>query len=307
MVAANVRRARFRSCSTARRTTWTRAASLRADRASSSLISPARRRASVIPASRCTRSAFSIVSCKRRSAISASACAARVCATSVSASQTSRSPTACALSCAAATRRGRCHKASNGNCSVHSSCLGPQGNRSENTGFRSRPASTRSARASPRSASVAWNEGLFHSAIATASCDVRPSSTDASGGTAAAPSMRMPLAARARIAVSTVLRSGACPTVAHALDSVRLTANPTTASRRQRATTGCVIISAKDRSVKDSWCCGIVACPRPRLQVRAVHTHGDSPPCPIRTPVRREIADNVLVRELVGDLRVHIK
>ena len=42
----------------------TRAASLRAARASSSLMSPARRRASVMSASRCTRSAFSIASCE---------------------------------------------------------------------------------------------------------------------------------------------------------------------------------------------------------------------------------------------------
>ena len=70
-------------------------------------MSPARRRASAISASRRVNDAFSSASVRRRSAAMASACAVLTCATSDSASQTRRSPTARAFRRAASTRAGR--------------------------------------------------------------------------------------------------------------------------------------------------------------------------------------------------------
>ena len=196
-------RARSRSCCTARRTTSLREASVLGARASRSLISPARRRASVMSASRRANSAFSVARIRRRSAVTASACAVRTCATRESAFHTSRSPMAWALTRAAATRAGRCTKASKGYCRVNSSCLGPSGKSNEKMGFRNSPASARSARAMPRSTSVAWKVGLFQSAMATASSCVRPSARLTSGGSGAPPSRRIPaVSVRARMAAS---------------------------------------------------------------------------------------------------------
>ena len=148
-------------------------------------MSPARSRDSVRSATRLVRMALSPASASRRSAMSVSAKAPRTSATRVSPSHTRRWLTDSRLSCAAAMRRGRCHKTSNGNCTVHSNCLGPHGKSSDSTGFRSNPASTRSARARPRSASTSWNDGLFQRAIATASSAVSPSSSVTPGGRAA--------------------------------------------------------------------------------------------------------------------------
>ena len=174
-----------RSCSSARSAACARALSLRAALASSSLMSPARSRASVISAMRFRSSALREARAARSSVATASTYACRTSATKKSPCETSRSETAWAFRVNAATRRGRCQRASTANWSVHSSCFGPRGNKSERTGFFRSPASTRSARASRRSARLASNAGLFQRAMATASSGASPSASDTSGGSEA--------------------------------------------------------------------------------------------------------------------------
>ena len=87
-----------------------------------------------------------------------------------------------ASDCAAATRRGRCQSASIGQVSVNSSCFGPSGKSSEKIGLRIRPASTRSARASPISASVTSSSAFLHRATATASSSLSPSASETPSG-----------------------------------------------------------------------------------------------------------------------------
>ena len=150
-------------------------------------MSPAASRDCVSVSIRASSAAASCASLSRSAARLASAYAVRTATTRSRPACTSRSAAASSASRAAATRRGRSHSTSIGQRSVASSCLGPMGNSSESTGLVKTPASTRSARAKPRSITLTWKAALFHSARATASSAVSPSSTCTPGGADAAP------------------------------------------------------------------------------------------------------------------------